>query len=1177
MKGFKRVRYDAKNGKIIIYQCGQKKVKRTDWRPRGWILDPDSNTGWTDIYGNKARELTADEYKLVDALNEKSYQFKRTGNEAFRLTKVERDFLGMLCETDLSPEVLYLQEEYGDKELEVNTKDFRICVLDIEIAGGNGGHLPSETITFRRTDSAAWEHLTLGELEQVDGYKNFQVNYKGSIQKYRDTEYAKADFPDPDKTEYPINLITAYDSATGKTTTFGLGEYTGSQDFEYHGYRTEISMLRSFFEWFHEKNFDILTGWNVEMFDLKYIVNRSFYIQNELCETGFVQEALALMSPCHPYVYMRKSEGDFAPKVKDLLVIDYLDLYKKFTYKTETSYKLQAIGMKVCGEGKVEYEGSINAFYKRDWNRFVEYNVQDVLLVKKIDEKKRFLDLAVTFAYQALVPIDKIFSSVATIEGYILRYLHQHKMVMPNRPKEKRPDWWVDENMFIAKELSDPSNPNSEMIEVVQNVGEDAEEVEKKIGRENKAYLDDFSDGDDSRKKEKTTETEKSVLAMYYNEDHTDFDLFKTDFRYRVKGGHVEANPGMYTSSLCFDVASLYPHMIIQYNISPETKVIKPGEEEKKALIESEINGVYFKRTKGILPTIVKRIFDERSSFKKRMFKETPGSDAHNYYNSMQQVRKILINSMYGVMINEFFHFYDPDLARAITRGGRRLIRFLSQKAEKAAIMLARNPKRWFPDAEPFELTKETLSLIDTDSVRGDTLVETDRGEYKIEDLFGLCKRCVPETDNEDSWLGIDCGLKAKCLTPDGKIENREIAYVKQHLVQKELFSLTTHGHEVVMTRDHSAIVRRNGQMIDVKPHEIEEGDEIYMRGVGWTKEFWVRPLGMKHERVYDIEVEDIHNFFGNGILVHNSNHLHFQELKAHLAPNMPERDFLKIMEGYMEKAFEVVLKKKADLKGLEQVIRFKREGVITNELVMAKKKYISILVQNEDEIYDTPKMKTTGVEITRSDTPKWVKDRMIETVNFIIGGCTEQELMDRVDAIWEDFRKQDLEVICSNGSVSNYHKYTDLTGKTEGTRKRKGAKKVEKKVSSGFDAFVSGETFVNVGTTTGLAFRKGTPMRNKAAVAYNIFLRDNELPYEKIGDGSKIRYIPVINVKDFKNDVMAWVEECPKEIRDIIKVDYEKQFQTFTGMVNRMCKVLGFREWKMKSKFNQDISQYIE
>ena len=976
-KGFKRVKccVDFKSNRkyVELVEIGSKKPKRFDWTPKVWVLDEKADGAVTDIYGRKVRPYTIlDAEKKLDPRGESC------------------------CEGDIAGESLFLLERYGDKEIVGNISDFAVATIDIEVAAGNGGYLPNHNVTFKRTTDGELEHATLAELEEIEGHNKFLVVENGGFKTYRDSVFAKADFPDPISAKYPVNLITVHDSRTNLTTTFGLGEYTGSQKFEYKAYKSEESMLNAFFDWFAWKEFDIITGWNSDHYDLVYLVNRSI----ELYGLGKERNHLSNMSPMGyvPYVKRGKiAREDEAVKIPGLYILDYLALYKKFTYVTEPSYKLDYIGQKVTGEGKVEYEGSISNFYKKDWNRFVEYNIQDVLLVRKIDDKKRFLDLAVTVAYQALIPIDRVFSSVATIEGYMMRYLHGQRKVLPNRPAHKREDWWTKELMFDAEELKDPSDPSSGKVRVLQNIRDEYKDFVK-------AALDVHSgapSGMSQSERSKLITAWKKTYKRTWEQGSSDLDNMVEDLEHDTKGGHVEAIPGLYTSSLCFDVASLYPHIIIQYNISPETKVTIHDDCDKSGLIESEINGVWFRREKGIIPAIVKRIFDERSMFKKKMFKETPGTDIYNYYNSMQQVRKILINSMYGVMINEYFHFYDPDLARAITRGGRVLIRFLTEKGEKAVRMLARKPEVLFPNAKPFEPKSNILSLIDTDS-----------------------------------------------------------------------------------------------------------------------------------------------------------NHLHFSEYHEHLAPEMDEREFLRKMEVFMEAAFAHALKKKADVKGLEQVIKFKREGVITHELVVAKKHYVSVMIQNEDEIYDKPKTKYTGVEIKRSDVPTWVRKKMIETLDFVFSGCTEQQLLSRIDGIYEEFMNQPLEEICSVGSVSNYHKYT--------IQKEKRAQEAD---AGGFAQFMVPEENTK---SEALVFMDGTPMRNKAAIAYNRFIKKNNLPYEKIGDGSKIRYVPVKDLETFGNDVIAWVDKCPKEIRERLDIDYEKQFETFTGFIDSVCETVGFHLWSPKSGFEQ-------
>ena len=921
--GFKRLHYDRKNKNILLWEGSAKKPKKIPFIPDFYVVDEIAfDSSLKDIHGRPVRPLKQEERKAYY-----DWEAKRWRGERVKCP------IENLCEEDVDVETKFLQKKYVNVELTPEIGDFKIGVIDIEIAAGNGGYLPGHKVVARRAGTDSKAEMTLLEIEAGEP-ASYEVWTEDGWVPYLDSVYSKSEFPDANAAKYPINLITISDSQTGETFTFGLGEYTGGSEavMNYRAFKTEQAMLSEFLEWFSGRGYDILTGWNTDGFDVPYIYNR---VVNELRDRP---ESISLLSPIGMVRKNRKNEIE----IKGLLQLDYLALYKKFTFKNEESYKLNAIGRKVCGEGKVDYEGSINDFYKKDWNRFVEYNVQDVRLVEKIDEKKKFIALAIAFAYQALVPIDRVFSSVATIEGYIMRYLHRHGQVMPNRA-DGREDWWVKNGMYDAEVPSDPSDPNSPKVKVLQN----------------------------------------------YNPD----DDVREEFY--VKGGHVASNPGFYTSSLCFDVASLYPHMIIQYNISPETKVTALDKCDKSGLIESEINGVWFKREKGMLPTIVKKIFDERSAYKKKMFGEKNGTDLYNYYNSMQQVRKILINSMYGVMIRPEFHFYDVDLARAITRGGRVLIRFLTDKGEKAARLLAANPGKIFPGAKPFEPKGHILSLIDTDS-----------------------------------------------------------------------------------------------------------------------------------------------------------NHLHFSEYREHLAPDMEEREFLKKIEIYMEAAFESVLKKKAAAKGMEQVIRFKREGVIPTELVLAKKKYISMLVQNEDEIYETPKMKVTGVEIARSDTPKFCREKLVETVRMIMDGCTEDELHGKITSVWNEFRNADVSEICSVGSVSDYDKYIVPF------RRRT------------IDEW--GQSSYGEEDFTRRMCAVGTPMRNRAAFVYNEFVEQNGLPYEKIRSGSKIRFIHIVDDKKFfGNDVIAWIGDCPKEIRAKMRIDYEKQFETYLNVIDRMSEVLKWRKWKPGTSMN--------
>ena len=884
MKSFKNLYYEHKSKKMVVWETEDGKETRNIYNFVPFFYVKDSNNPTVkDIYGTPMKKVVDESGDLV-----KYYKMANTP----------------MAESDIDIETKFLQDHYGSEDLKYNIKDFNIAFLDIEVASGNGGFLPDYVLAVKRNKECEIERMTIKELESLPEHKNYYVYDDDKWKFYVNSRYSSTEFPKPTEAKYPINLISVSSSKTGRVATFGLEEYTGtSNDVQDYFYcKNENDLLDTFTAWFKNQKFDILTGWNIDNFDMPYLYNR--------CVKIGIEEAIKRLSPVKKIKAKKNESGnidslDFCA----LTVLDYIELYKKFTYQSEESYSLQAIGMKIVGEGKTEYDGSINTIYKTDWNRFVEYNVQDVRLVEKIDHKIKFIELAITFAYNALVPIDRIFSQIATIEGYILKYLHKNDMVMPNRAEGVQ-DWWVQEKMF-------ETSPDH-----------------------------------------------------WQNFDIGVKDRYENVSEFKIKGGHVDSNPGFYTDSLCFDVASLYPHMIMQYNISPETKVIKPMSDE--GLIESEINGVYYKRdVKGVLPTIVKSIFDERKAFKKEMFKHDPHSEEYKFYNTQQQVRKILINSIYGAMANKFFHFYDVDNARSITRGGRVLIQYLSNNmVDFLTRVLAKHPEKLFPGAKPFKFTRTPHTLTDTDSL-----------------------------------------------------------------------------------------------------------------------------------------------------------HVCLEEVKKNCCPDMDSYKFLhEVMEPYLEDFFEKILKIKADKKGMKQIIDFKREGIIIKELVLAKKKYLSLLVQNEDTIYDPPYLKPTGVEIKRSDTPQFCRDRITSAVFNIMDFMDKEKNLQFIRETFSAFKNEPIDNIASVGSVSEYTKYA--------------TKEIERN----------------------LEFKTGTPMRNKASILYNHLVEKNKLPLSKIDNGSKIKYIHVIPDFRYKDaDVIAWIGNYPEEFKKIFKIDYEKQFETFLNVLERMHMVIGW------------------
>jgi len=191
-------------------------------------------------------------------------------------------------------------------------------------------------------------------------------------------------------------------------------------------FKDEYDLLNAFFKKYMEIQPTILTGWNIEFFDISYLYNRA---------TQIVSQSVAnLLSPISQVHW---SDFHNRYKIAGVNVLDYLALYKRFTFSERPSYRLDAIGDYEVGEKKVEYEGTLNDLYENDLEKFVQYNLQDVKLVKKIDDKLNFIEIGRGLAHLGHVPYEDVFMSSRYLEGSILVYLRKNNIVAPNKPKNK--------------------------------------------------------------------------------------------------------------------------------------------------------------------------------------------------------------------------------------------------------------------------------------------------------------------------------------------------------------------------------------------------------------------------------------------------------------------------------------------------------------------------------------------------------------------------------------------------------------------------------------------------------------------------------------------------------------------------------------------------------------------
>jgi len=417
-------------------------------------------------------------------------------------------------------------------------------------------------------------------------------------------------FPDVESCVEEILAITIQDYNTKKITTWGVKPFHNKQDnVTYHYCPTEQELLSHFINYWMVDVPDVITGWNIQFYDIPYICKRLNRVLGE-----------KLMKRFSPWGLVTENEVTIKGRtqttfdVGGVTQLDYLDLYKKFTYKAQESYRLDYIAEVELGQKKLDHSefDTFKDFYTHGWQKYIEYNIVDVELVDRLEDKMKLIELALTMAYDAKVNYADVFYQVRMWDTIIYNYLKKRNIVIP--PKNK------------------------------------------------------------SQKNEK------------------------------YAGAYVkEPIPGKYDWVVSFDLNSLYPHLIMQYNISPETLLDErhPTATVDK-ILDEEINfelykdnavcanGAMFRKdVRGFLPELMEKMYGDRVIFKKRMlqakqeYEKTPTKALEKEIarcNNIQMAKKISLNSAYGAIGNQYFRYYKLANAEAITLSGQVSIRWIESK-----------------------------------------------------------------------------------------------------------------------------------------------------------------------------------------------------------------------------------------------------------------------------------------------------------------------------------------------------------------------------------------------------------------------------------------------------------------------------------------------------------------
>lgn len=740
-------------------------------------------------------------------------------------------------------------------------------------------------------------------------------------------------FPHADKAEEEILMISI--TRADKVYVFSTekhGKFYGHLDnVVSKTYATEEQMLKAFTTFFSAVSYDIISGWNSDGFDLPYIINRMKKIVGEewvkkLSPWGIIREKT-----------IPGMKGDINTyEIYGVNHIDYMSAYIKFSTSKPDNYKLDTIGWLEVQEKKLDYSlyGSLHNMYLEDFQKFGEYNVQDTLLLGRIDKKKRILELIFDLAMQARVNVIDAFKQTRMWDAIFYNHLKKKGIIIPSRPD-------------TASKIS-------------------------------------------------------------------------------FEGGYVkETVPGMYNWITSFDLDGLYPHLIMQYNISPETWVTKlrlrhmlakekdsevaesmkylydfMGDDNclpcnipegnmkfiseklvacaKKLNFSLAANGTLFRKDiRGFIPELMEKLYNERKQFKAKMLeikdelerrsaelteaeKEAMKSEIARL-DVAQNNRKVSLNSAYGSLSQVGFRFFFRELARAITLSGQMSIRWAENRLNKFLNNLMKMEKDW-------------VTAVDTDSVH-----------ISMDDIMKVFSKKKPNATKEEMVEFLDNFAKKK-----------------------------------------------------------------------------VQP-----------EIDNLYNDLKN-------------EMNAY-----------------------------------EQKMKMKREAIADRGVYLAKKKYIYNVFDLEGVRFKEPLIKVTGVEIVRSSTPEFCRNKLKEASRIILQE-TPETLQEYMKKVKDEFLKLPVEEVAKPSGVKGLEKYSDRN----------------------------------------TIYVKATPIHVRGSILYNNLLKkmglDNK--YELITEGDKIRFTYLDMPNPLYENVISFPVILPKEFGLHEYVDMNMQFEkTFYGPLKSICDAAGW------------------
>jgi DNA polymerase elongation subunit (family B) len=421
----------------------------------------------------------------------------------------------------------------------------------------------------------------------------------------------------------------------------------------------EKEMFDMFFQLIEDA--DVMTGWNSEGYDIPYMVNRVTRVMSKddtrkFCLMGQLPK---------PREYERFGKVEMTYDLIGRIHLDYLQLYKKYNYESRHSYKLDVIGELEVGENKTQYEGTLDQLYNKDWQKFLEYNRQDTMLLFKIHNKLKFLELANALAHENTVLLPTVMGSVAMIEMAVMNEAHERGLIVPDKKRKERNE---DDQQAAGAYVATPKKGLHEWVGAV--------DINSLYPSTIRAL---------NMAPETIVAQVRQTLTDKYMKDRG-LELAKQKKFYK-EGDDAERGAilweGLFGSLEYTAIMNQERGTILTVDYEDGRSEEKSAAEIWKMIFDSHrpwmlsANGTIFTYEKeGVIPGLLSRWYSERKSIQKQA-KEAYGTDMYEYYDKRQLVRKILLNSAYGALLNEHCRFYDKRIGQSVTLSGRQIVRHM--------------------------------------------------------------------------------------------------------------------------------------------------------------------------------------------------------------------------------------------------------------------------------------------------------------------------------------------------------------------------------------------------------------------------------------------------------------------------------------------------------------------